>query len=182
MAGDGAFDLPLPFVAPRSGGLRGYGSRRLFEAPIGRRVRARPPGHEHRRFTPEGGATQGPAFFCLLFFAGAKKSESPTGEIKPPNPAMRKERERAKHTRKHGWVCRGRALGRPRHAHRLRRSPPPAPDHARRCSQRSSPAPAWNPRRRRSCPSPPPSSCRWRRGQRWRCRPRAVPALSLIHI
>jgi hypothetical protein len=69
----------------------------MFEAPIGRRVRARPPGHEHRR-APRRGATQGPAFFCLLFFAGAKKSESPRGEKKLAPTADSAERECANHT------------------------------------------------------------------------------------
>jgi len=106
-----AVDGPVPFVAPRSGGLRGYGSRRMSEAPIGRRVRRRPPETEHRRFTPVGGATQGCAFFCLLFFAQAKKSKSPRGERKLAPTADSAERERANHTpenqRKHTKFHRG---------------------------------------------------------------------------
>ncbi|TAJ51718.1 MAG: hypothetical protein EPN60_00540, partial [Nevskiaceae bacterium] len=45
-----AVDGPVPFVAPRSAGPKGDNSERMFEAPIGRRVRERPLWAEHRRF------------------------------------------------------------------------------------------------------------------------------------
>ncbi|ROH90789.1 hypothetical protein ED208_07300 [Stagnimonas aquatica] len=60
-------------MAPRSAGPKGDNSERLFEAPIGRRVRERPLWAEHRRVVRKADRYAGACFLLLTFLCRSKE-------------------------------------------------------------------------------------------------------------
>ncbi|ROH91735.1 hypothetical protein ED208_04940 [Stagnimonas aquatica] len=123
VAGDVAFDLPSPFVAPRVSwealrialngnppqrtpgprpgrrGPKGDNSERLFEAPIGRRVRERPLWAEHRREPPKGALRRGVLSFAVGMACHANPLTVSLQEQRKVSRQKAKKRQQTAHTK-----------------------------------------------------------------------------------